>query len=409
MTDAPDRLPPIPSSGMPGAVPSGMPPFGVPTSSGAFGADPYGYPRLLADVGGTNARFAWREHAGSPISDVASYPGDGYASLADAAEAYLRDHAKPAPCWGSIGIANPITGDEVRMTNRDWSFSIRALKARLGMERLIVINDFTALALALPLLSAAELRQVGSGAPLPRAAIALIGPGTGLGVSGMVRSVGDEHWVPLSGEGGHVSLAATTDREASVVAALRKRFGHASAERAVSGPGLENLFHALAEIDGVAVEPLTAAEISKHGVMHDPANQAAVAAAAGSASSGVPGAAPAPVAPEGSAAAPLATSPAVSLLTQARCAEALGLFCAFLGTTAGNLALSLGARGGVYIGGGIVPRLGDWFDRSLFRERFEAKGRFRDYLDAVPTWVVTAKESPALRGADAALVLPMAG
>ncbi|MDB6002568.1 MAG: glucokinase, partial [Rhizobacter sp.] len=365
------------------------------TDANALHAHPQpGYPRLLADVGGTNARFAWRDNAASELSDVKSYPGDSYASLHDAIQAYLADCQKPAPRWGSIGIANPITGDEVRMTNRDWSFSIKDLKRRLGLERMLVINDFTALALALPSLRSSDLRQVGRGAALEGAPIALIGAGTGLGVSGLVRSVGNEHWVPLAGEGGHVSLAAVNEREAAVVAALAKRFGHASAERAVSGPGLENLVQALADVDGVACPAIAAAEISKFGVAHGLQSGSTVGAGN---DSGLP------VAASGSSSASVSGS---SSALHATCAEALGLFCAFLGTTAGNLALTLGSKGGVYVGGGIVPRLGDWFDRSLFRERFEAKGRFRDYLDDVPTFVITAEESPALHGADAALTLP---
>jgi glucokinase len=165
-------------------------------------------------------------------------------------------------------------------------------------------------------------------------------------------------WVPLQGEGGHVSLAAATPREAAVLDQLRQRHGHASAERAVCGPGLEALHEALSRVDGVGdSSPLPAAEISAR----------ALAA------------------------------------TDARCAETLSLFCAFLGSVAGNLALTLGARGGVYIGGGIVPRLGESFARSPFRARFEDKGRFRGYLAAIPVYVIDTPDSPALRGAAQAL------
>lgn len=317
--------------------------------------------RLLGDIGGTNARFAWQAVAGAPLQDIQALPTADHPSIAAAMRHYLTSTGRAAPPWCAFGIANPITGDHVQMTNSPWSFSISALQRELGFERLRVINDFTALALALPDLAPDERHQVGGGAPEPDAAIALIGPGTGLGVSGLVPGTVPGTWVPLQGEGGHVTLAATTEREAAVLAVLRERFGHASAERAVSGMGLEAVYAALGVLDaaGAAAEPRQAPEIT-------------AAALAGS---------------------------------DARCAEAVALFCGFLGNVAGNLALTLGARGGVYIGGGIVPRLGTLFDRSPFRERFEAKGRMRSLLEPIPVYVIEAHVSPALLGAARALTV----
>ena len=267
------------------------------------------------------------------------------------------DLAGPKPRQGAVGIANPIVGDFLRMTNSPWAFSIEALRVTLGLDRLLFINDFTALALSLPSLQADHLRRIGPARDAdPKAAIGLLGPGTGLGVSGLLYDTAG-HLVPLGGEGGHVSLASANAREDAVVAVLRDRFGHASAERALQGAGLVAMYEALCKIDGATATSL------------DPAGVTA-AAMAGS---------------------------------DARCVEVIELFFAFLGSVAGNLALTLGARGGVYIGGGIVPRLGDWIDRSTFRERFIAKGRFRAYLDAVPTWLIQAETSPALIGAARAL------
>jgi glucokinase len=163
--------------------------------------------------------------------------------------------------------------------------------------------------------------------------------------------------IPVNGEGGHVTLASTDDLEASVVMQLQRRFGHASAERALSGPGLQNLYSALCEIDGVPLRPLGAPDI---------------------------------------------TSLALSG-QDAQCVTAVDVFFRLLGTTAGNLALSLGTRGGMYIGGGIVPRLGDRINTSSFRQRFEEKGRFRGYLSQIPVFVVHAGMSPALLGAAQAL------
>ena len=314
--------------------------------------------RVLGDVGGTNARFAWQDTDGAPLRDIATIPTADHPTIAAALAHYLHGLERAAPPWCAIGIANPITGDHVQMTNSHWSFSIEALRRDIGFERLVVINDFTALALAIPDLPAAELRQLGGGAAVAGTPIGLIGPGTGLGVSGLVPSTVPGRWIALQGEGGHVTLAARNAREAAVLQVLRERFGHASAERAVSGQGLEALHDALCALDGVpSAKPLSAAEIS----------QRALAA------------------------------------SDAQCVEALDLFCAFLGNVAGNLALTLGARAGVYIGGGIVPRLGDAFANSSFRACFEDKGRFHAYLEAIPVYVIHAQVSPALLGASRAL------
>jgi glucokinase len=315
------------------------------------------YPRLVGDIGGTNARFAWVSAPGAPLDDIATLPAADHASLSDALRAYLGTHAKPTPRWCVIGIANPVVGDRVQMTNHHWSFSISEVKRELGLARFLVINDFTALALSLPALAPADLRQVGGGRAVDGAPMALLGAGTGLGVSGLLPASSGHRAIPINGEGGHVTLPATDEREERVVAALRRRFGHASAERALSGPGLEHLHQALCELAGEPPRSLSAAQITLQATQgSDP-----------------------------------------------RCVETLDLFFGFLGTVAGNLALSLGALGGVYIGGGIVPRLGNAIDRSRFRECFESKGRFRSYLAQIPAWVVHAKVSPGLVGAARAL------
>lgn len=312
--------------------------------------------RLLADVGGTNARLAWQDGHGAPIEHIQVLPVAEHASLQAAIRAYLGGLGRQ-PAAAAIAMANPVTGDLVSMTNHDWSFSQAALRDELGLTTLRVLNDFTALALALPHLPAHELRQVGGGAAVPGAAIALLGAGTGLGVSGLLPD-GAGGWVPIAGEGGHVTLPAATARERLVMDALVRRHGHASAERVASGTGLLETCHILCEADGADAGAFTSA--------------AAVTEAA------LQGRHP-----------------------QAR--EALEMLCGVLGTVAGNLALTLGARAGVYIGGGVVPRLGTWFDASPFRERFEAKGRFEAYLRGIPVWVITAQQSPALLGAARAL------
>lgn len=314
--------------------------------------------RLLADIGGTNIRLAWQAAPGAPFQDELELRCAEFPGLREAVQAYLDKTGIAAPRQAAFGIATPVTGDAVEMTNSRWQFSQRSLSDHFGFERFLLINDFTALALALPLLEPRLLRQVGGGAAVGGAAIALLGPGTGLGVSGLVFGPGAQRGTPIAGEGGHVSLAAQTPFEFEVIDQLRKRYGHVSAERAISGAGLVDLYHAVR-----AVEDLGASEVT------DPAAVSALAL-------------------------DHQEAPAV---------RALELMCAFLGSVAGDLALTLGARGGVYLGGGIVPRLGTWLDQSPFRERFEAKGRFADYLKAIPCWVVDASAAPALLGTARAL------
>jgi glucokinase len=310
---------------------------------------------LVGDIGGTNARFGLVSPEGellhSRVLADADYPGIG-----EAMEAYLTDRGGlPRPQRGAIAIASPVSGDVVRMTNHPWTFSVAAVQARLGFERLLVINDFTAQALTLPHLKEADKTVVGGGAPLAGHPIGVLGPGSGLGVSGLIPAA--NRWLPLSGEGGHATMAPFTDRESAALAAMRRHFDHVSAERVLSGPGLVNLYNALAEVDGTPARQYTPAQLTDI---------------------------------ETDSADPLAR-------------EATEMFCAMLGTVAGNLALTLGAKGGVYVGGGIVPRLGERFVASGFRERFEAKGRMRDYLVSIPTYVVIHK-LPAFLGCAAALM-----
>ena len=316
--------------------------------------------RLLADIGGTNIRLAWQCQADGPLMDTRVLACAQYPAVEDAIRAYLADVGIAPPASAAFGIANPVTGDEVRMTNHSWSFSQRALRAGMGWQRLVVINDFTALALALPTLLPQQLRQVGGAAPVAGCAVGLVGPGTGLGVSGLVYPPGARQAVPLAGEGGHVTLAAQTPLEHDVLRILQARYGHVSAERAVCGAGLVDLYHAVRQLGGQAgAEVTSAAQVTELALQSSD---------------------------------PLAL-------------QALDLFCGFLGSVAGNLALTLGALGGVYIGGGMVPRLGEWFDQSSFRPRFEAKGRFQPYLAGIPCWVIDPAAAPALQGAARALDL----
>jgi len=305
--------------------------------------------RLLADIGGTNVRFALLAPGSDEPRQETNLVCAEFEGLEQAARHYLIGAGSPVVREAAIDVATAVTSDIVKLTNSPWSFSIEQTRHALGLDRLLVLNDFTALALSLPLLQPSERRQVGRGEGLEGAPIALIGAGTGLGVSGLLRHGGQ--WVPLEGEGGHTAFSPLDEREDGVLRVLRERFGHVSTERLASGPGLVNIYESLCQMDNVAARSLEPHHVTEAGLdARDP-----------------------------------------------QCTEALAMFCGILGTAAANLVVTLGARGGLYLGGGIVPRLGAYFDRSPFRSRFERKGRFSSYVAAVPSYVILA-DYPALRG-----------
>ncbi len=329
-------------------------------------ASPAGPPRpwLLADIGATNARFGWLPAGANALIEVRSLPAADHAGPTDAALAYLADlagrlgTAYTPPRAAAFAVATATGSDLISFTNSGWSLSCTAARQRLGVERFEVLNDFEALALSLPRLGASQLQPIGP-LGLPRAAgtLAVIGPGTGLGVAGLLQTA--HGWVALPGEGGHATLSAADEFDSALLAAVRRAHAHVSAERLLSGIGLPLLFAALAEVLGesaAAAHPPTASQIVERALAGD----------------------------------------------CALCSRTVDSFCALLGSFAGNVALTLGARGGVYIGGGIVPRLGARFQRSQFRQRFEAKGRFQPYLQAIPTALITDTLA-ALAGAAQAL------
>ena len=309
---------------------------------------------LIADIGGTNARFSLVEAGEIRPQLERTLPCADYGSLVDAVLAYLDDISQPMPDTASIAIATPVSDDRIRMTNHVWEFSVKETAKALGLRSLRVLNDFTALALALPHLKSNEYRQVGGGAAIEKQTMAVLGPGTGLGVSGAIYS--QQGWLPLQGEGGHVAYGPLTDREEQVIRRIHETHSFIEAETLVSGPGLLLLYQSIARCDGAK---------------------------------------PALSTPEQVVSSALNKSDAVA-------EESLAMFCSILGTIASNLALTLGARGGVYIGGGIVPKLGAYFDNSMFRSRFETTGRYNTYLSKIPTCVISAKY-PALTGAAVAL------
>jgi glucokinase len=307
---------------------------------------------LLGDIGGTNARFAL--FAGGEVGPVEHYPVAAYANIAEAIAAFLARQEQAARATSAVlGVAGPVEGGRTELVNSGWVIDAAALHTSLGFNRVTLINDFEAIAWALLKLEPRDLRPIGGGQAQPGRFMVALGPGTGLGLAAMMP--GEPNRV-IATEGGHASLAANSEREDAVIAQMRRQFGRVSVERAISGPGLQNLYRAIAELDHAAVPARSAAEIT-HSAMDG-------------------------------------TCPVSK--------AALDMFCAVLGTVAGDAALLFRARGGIYLAGGILPRIGDYLARSEFRARFEAKGRMRGYLETIPTSIIMHSD-PAFLGLVAAI------
>ncbi|HBF51922.1 MAG TPA: glucokinase [Massilia sp.] len=307
-------------------------------------------PRLLADIGATHARFAL-ETAPGVLRQTAVLRCDAFSGIVPLLNAYLDEHGGERIAHAAFAMANPISGDLVRMTNRDWQFSTDEVRRTMGWSTLLIVNDFTALAMALPGLQANDVLQVGGGKPAPHAVAGVLGAGTGLGVSGVIPTA--DGFITLGSEGGHVNFAPADEREFAILQYAWREWPHVSNERILSGPGMELVYRALAERNGVQAQApaRTAAEIVSCALEDN----------------------------------------------DTLCLEVLECFAGMLGGAAANLAVTLGAFGGIFIGGGIVPRIAPWFATSPFRARFEAKGRFTDYLAQIPTYVIMTP-NPALRG-----------
>lgn len=307
---------------------------------------------LVGDVGGTNARFAIaRVVDGRPVLEHhESFPAERHPTFLEGVAAFL-DGCAVKPTEGVIAVAGPVTNGEIDLTNSPWRVSEAELQT-LGLNPVRLINDFEAQAWGAPLVQGPELASLGGpDEGDPHAAIAVLGPGTGFGVSALVRDAhGNEMAMPS--EGGHACFAPGDAIEDEILRILRRRYGRVSIERLICGPGLLNLHRALAEIDG------------RESHIEDPA---------------------------------LITAEALAT-PNSPCGATLARFCAILGCVAGDIALTTGARGGVYIAGGIAPRILPFLKASPFRERFERKGRYQDYMAGIPTHVILHKHA-ALLGA----------
>ncbi|MCF6473908.1 glucokinase [Nonomuraea sp. MG754425] len=303
-------------------------------------------PWLVADIGGTNARFGLVTSPGARPSNVAVLAGADYGTLPEAVAAYLAEHAGGVrPGAACLALAGPIDGDHYRLTNSAWSGSVRDLD--VPYTRLL--NDFEALAVSLPHLTGDELVTLG-GPPPGHGVKAVLGPGTGLGVGGLAPI--EDGWTAIPGEGGHATVPVSEPREIEVVRALRSQgVPHVVAEHLLSGPGLVRLHRALALVNGVGAAALTASDI-------------------------------------------------VARVDDSLCAETVDVFCGLLGTFAANVALTLGARGGVYLAGGVLPRIVERVRASAFRARFDGNPDMAAYLSGIGTVLIVAAQ-PGMTGAAA--------
>lgn len=302
------------------------------------------FPSIVADIGGTNARFALvtgTENGQFLIENLQILNGSEYTGFADALQAYMDGlDTSIKPVSACVAIAGPIEGDSVKMTNLSWSFSQQAIRDQFGFEKFAAINDFGALAVATSALRESDLISVKSGVRNPEGNKAILGPGTGLGVAGLAYST--HGWLPIPSEGGHVNIAPANDLECEVVKAAITQHGHVSAEVFISGPGLVNLYKAYCAVQGREAQTIEPKDVTARAL--DGSDQ--------------------------------------------DCVATLNLFCAFLGTVSGNLALTYGAKGGVYLAGGILPRMVDFLKTSPFSQRFANKGVMSHYVQDIPADII---------------------
>ena len=315
------------------------------------------FPYFVADIGATNVRFGLVTDIDTTTDDyviceLQSFKASTFDSVESCLDAYLATLGSTRPVNASIAIAAPIIGDQIQMTNRNWQFSVSELRQRLGLERLEVLNDFGALAYSTLYAKARDLTVIQPGVPVPETPRAILGPGTGLGIAALVPT--QKGWRPVPGEGGHLAFAPSKGKAARILEIVRQDVEYVSVETLLSGPGLARLHRALALVEGRMPEAMSPEKITNH-------------AMAG---------------------------------TDSACRETLDLFCHLLGSIAGDLALIYGARGGVYLGGGILPSVENILLESTFTDSFQSKGLMREYLASIPIYLMKG-DNPTLLGAAA--------
>jgi len=311
------------------------------------------YPYLIADIGGTNARFGLvtkvdHDNNHYTIEKQRTYPSAEFAGLEQAVTHYFNDIEISNIRNACLAVAGPVTGNRFRLTNLDWNVDITRAKQSLGLDSLHLKNDFSAYAYAIPYLDNSNFMSISDGISEPRSPIAVLGPGTGFGVAMLIP---EEHRKrAVSTEAGHMSLSANTALQSAIKEQLSRRFEYVSIERVFSGPGLKYLYQALAAVEGIKTEPLSAAEITQEAIQSN----------------------------------------------DEMCYRTLSLFCSWLGAVTGDLTLAFGARGGVYLGGGILPRISDFLLASDFMSSFKAKDQMSHYLENIPVNLVTESNSALL-------------
>jgi glucokinase len=307
-------------------------------------------PSVVADIGATNIRFARLSPRGA-LGPVAKFSIAEFPDLTAALDRFLNLDGGPRPVRLGLAVAGPVFGDEVKLTNAQWQFSIRQLKKQMNLQQLAVANDLEALARVLPYLGSEDAVPIGTevGKRSTKAPLAVLCPGTGMGIAGLKPT--DRGWQPIASEGGHTSLSPLTDRELGVWQVLRARYGRVSVERVLSGPGIVELHGALASLEGQVPETERPEEVVRLALNGE---------------------------------SPLAI-------------ETIEIFCAWLGDVAGDVALMYLAHGGVYLAGDILLSILEILKRSLFRDRFENKGRVTAVVAQIPTFLITNK-SPVLLG-----------
>ncbi|MCV2884251.1 glucokinase [Aestuariibacter sp. AA17] len=314
--------------------------------------------KFVADVGGTNIRIGQTE--GGELTYIKKFLCADFDTIADALNAYFSAFPDMHFSAGCIAIACPVNGDWIKMTNHTWAFSANELQQTLSLEWLGVINDFTSVAHSIPALSEHQKVKIGGGEPSEHGNIAVFGPGTGLGVDHLTWT--EAGWKALDGEGGHVDFAPMDEFDFAIWQHIKALHGHVSAEEVLSGRGIVHIYQgiaALLDLEPELNEPASITQKAIEGSCH-------------------------------------------------LCAKTLQQFCKIMGSFGGNLALNLATTGGVYIGGGIASRFIEFIQSSDFRQRFEDKGRFADYVQRIPTYIITEPDH-GLLGAAAYLEQNYAG
>jgi glucokinase len=314
-------------------------------------------PYIVADIGGTNARFGLATHDSSSVNGYRieqqhTFASNAFTNIAQATSHYLELINRPKIAGACLAVAGPVTGDQIKVTNLNWEFSRQAVERKLSLNKLIIINDFAAHAFAAPLVDKANLININLGKRIETAAIAVLGPGTGFGAAGLIPH--DNSWIVLPAEGGHITLAAKNYQQAELIKILQSRFSHVSIETIFSGPGLANLYQALSTMEGAPFEALAAPQICQQALTD------------------------------------------INSLGY----RTLMLFCNWLGQAAGDLALALGANGGVYLSGGVLLKFTEFLLASDFIQGFTDKGQMSDIVSNIPVNLVTESNS-ALLGAAA--------